>query len=206
MARRHTVLARMQRTGSLTAAEVERAALEPPLIASANRSFRAPHYIAALLGRLAREGRSPTGRLHTPLDLPLQESLEAEVRHTVDMMRTSGVRHAAVVVLDNHSGGILAWVGSPDFFEPVSGQVDMVISPRQPGSALAVSVRSRLRSRLHPREHPSDVATVYQTSTGPYAPRNYDRRFHGPVRARKRWAAPSTCPRSSWPAGSAPPS
>ena len=207
MARRHTVLARMQRTGSLTAAEVERAALEPPLIASANRSFRAPHYIAALLGRLAREGRSPTGRLHTPLDLPLQESLEAEVRHTVDMMRTSGVRHAAVVVLDNHSGGILAWVGSPDFFEPVSGQVDMVISPRQPGSALKPFLYGLAFDRGYtPASILPDVATVYQTSTGPYAPRNYDRRFHGPVRARKRWAAPSTCPRSSWPAGSAPPS
>jgi len=184
--RRRTVLARMQRTGSLTAAEVERAALEPPLIASANRSFRAPHYIAALLERLAREGRSPTGRLHTPLDLPLQESLEAEVRHTVDMMRTSGVRHAAVVVLDNHSGGILAWVGSPDFFEPVSGQVDMVISPRQPGSALKPFLYGLAFDRGYtPASILPDVATVYQTSTGPYAPRNYDRRFHGPVRARE---------------------
>lgn len=186
IARRHRVLQRMQRSGSLTAAEAESAALEPPLIASADRAFRAPHYTAALLGRLARDGRSPTGRLYTPLDLPLQESLEAEARHTVDMMRTSGVRHAAIVVLDNATGGILAWVGSPDFYEPVSGQVDMVISPRQPGSALKPFLYGLAFDRGYtPASILPDIATVYQTSTGPYAPRNYDRRFHGPVRARE---------------------
>ncbi len=186
IARRRVVLARMQRSGSLTPAEAEGAAHEPPLIASGNRSFRAPHYTAALLGRLSREGRSPTGSLHTPLDLPLQEALEAEVRHTVETMRRSGVRHAAVIVLENASGGILAWVGSPDFFEPGSGQVDMVISPRQPGSALKPFLYGLAFDRGYtPATILPDIATVYQTSTGPYAPRNYDRRFHGPVRVRE---------------------
>jgi len=186
VARRASVLARMQRSGSLTSADAEGAALEPPLIASASRAFRAPHYTAALLGKLIRDGRSPTGRLHTPLDLPLQEALEAEVRHTVQTMRASAVRHAAVVVLDNASGGILAWVGSPDFFEAGNGQVDMVISPRQPGSALKPFLYGLAFDRGYtPASILPDVATVYQTSTGPYAPRNYDRRFHGPVRARE---------------------
>jgi penicillin-binding protein 1C len=186
IARRKAVLARMQRSGSLTPAETESAALEPPLLASPGRSFRAPHYTAALLGKLAADGRSPTGILRTPLDLPLQEALEAEVRHTVETMRTSGVRHGAVIVLDNASGGILAWVGSPDFFAPGNGQVDMVISPRQPGSALKPFLYGLAFDRGYtPASILPDVATVYQTGTGPYAPRNYDRRFHGPVRARE---------------------
>ena len=101
-------------------------------------------------------------------------------------MRRSGVRHAAAVVLDNASGGILAWVGSPDFFEPVNGQVDMVVSPRQPGSALKPFLYGLAFDRGYsPATILPDIATVYQTSTGPYAPRNYDRRFHGPVRARE---------------------
>jgi penicillin-binding protein 1C len=101
-------------------------------------------------------------------------------------MRGSGVRHAAAVVLDNASGGILGWVGSPDFFEPVSGQVDMVVSPRQPGSALKPFLYGLAFDRGYsPASILPDIATVYQTSTGPYAPRNYDRRFHGPVRARE---------------------
>ena len=169
--------------------------LEPAFSASASRAFLAPHYTAALINRLTAEGRAPSGSLHTPLDLPLQEALEAEARHTVMTMKSSGVRHAALVVLYNATGGILAWVGSPDFFEPKSGQVDMVISPRQPGSALKPFLYGLAFDRgFSPASVLPDLATVYQTSTGPYAPRNYDRRFHGPVRAREALASSFNLP------------
>ncbi len=185
-ARRAMVLGRMRRAGSVTALETLAAEREPALILSPDRAFLAPHYTAALLARLGAEGRTPVGDLRTPLDLPLQEALEREVRHTVETMGPYGVRHAAAVVLDNATGGILAWVGSPNFFEPGSGQVDMVISPRQPGSALKPFLYGFAFDRGYtPASILPDVATVYQTSTGPYAPRNYDRRFHGPVRARE---------------------
>jgi len=185
-ARRILVLARMRRAGTVTQAEVTEAAGEPVFLESADRPFHAPHYTAALLARFDTAGRAPSGDLRTALDLPLQEALEAEVRHTVETMGNFGVRHAAAVVLDNQTGGILAWVGSPDFFEPKSGQVDMVVSPRQPGSALKPFLYGLAFDRGYtPASILPDIATVYQTSTGPYAPRNYDRRFHGPVRARE---------------------
>lgn len=185
-ARRATVLTRMRRAGSVSTAEEEQARLEPPVIAAARGAFVAPHYTTALLSRLERLGIVPAGAVRTQLDLPLQEALEAEVRHTVQTMRTQGVKHAAAVVLDNSTGGILAWVGSPDFFEPKTGQVDMVISPRQPGSALKPFLYGLAFDRGYtPASVLPDIATVYQTGTGPYAPRNYDRRFHGPVRARE---------------------
>lgn len=184
--RRALVVARMRKAGAMGAAEAGAALHEPVLLAASRDEFLAPHYTAALLSHLAAEGRSRAGDLRTPLDLPLQLALEAEVRHTVETMRSSGVRHAAAVVLDNASGGILAWVGSPDFFEPVNGQVDMVISPRQPGSALKPFLYGLAFDRGYtPASILPDIATVYQTSTGPYAPRDYDRRFRGPVRARE---------------------
>jgi len=184
--RRAVILTRMRRAGTVSAAEAEQAVQEAPVIASARGAFVAPHYTAALLQRLSAEGREPGGAVRTPLDLPLQEALEAEVRHTVQTMRAQGVKHAAAVVLDNATGGILAWVGSPDFYEPKSGQVDMVISPRQPGSTLKPFLYGLAFDRGYtPASVLPDIATVYQTSTGPYAPRNYDRRFHGPVRARE---------------------
>jgi len=62
----------------------------------------------------------------------------------------------------------------------------MVISARQPGSALKPFLYGLAFDRGYtPASLLPDLATVYQTSTGPYAPRNYDRRFHGPVRARE---------------------
>src|SRR5690606_33759410 len=66
-----------------------------------------------------------TGIWRTTLDLELQRALEAEVRHTVRGLRDRAAQHAAVVVLDNPTGAILAWVGSPDFFGDTAGQVDM---------------------------------------------------------------------------------
>jgi penicillin-binding protein 1C len=194
-ARRAVVLGRMRRAGAVTAAEERSAALEPARNPSAAGGYAAPHFTAALLARLEAGGRAPSGDIATPLDLPLQQALEAEVRHTVVTMRPSGVQQAAAVVLDNATGGILAWVGSPDFFEPASGQVDMVISPRQPGSALKAFLYGMAFDRGYtPASILPDVATVYQTGTGPYAPRNYDRRFHGPVRAREALASSFNLP------------
>src|SRR5690606_16541908 len=76
------------------------------------------------------------GSVRTSLDPVLQRAVEAEVRHTVAQLKSYGAEHAAAVVLDNATGGVLAWVGSPDFSAPNGGQVDMVVSPRQPGSTL----------------------------------------------------------------------
>jgi penicillin-binding protein 1C len=135
----------------------------------------------------SERGAAPAaGRWRTSLDLGLQQELEAEVRHTVSVMGARGARHAAAVVLDNSSGEVLAWVGSPDFWADTAGQVDMVVSPRQPGSALKPFLYALAFDHGYtPASILPDVAKVYQTSSGPYAPRNYDRRFHGPVRARE---------------------
>jgi penicillin-binding protein 1C len=90
------------------------------------------------------------------------------------------------VVLDNRSGEILAWVGSPDFWADTAGQVDMVVNLRQPGSALKPFLYALAFDRgATPATVLADVAKTYQTSGGPYHPRNYDRSYHGPVRARE---------------------
>ena len=112
------------------------------------------------------------------------------MRHTVETLADRGASQAAAVVLDNATGEVLAWVGSPDFWADTAGQVDMVVSPRQPGSALKPFLYALAFDRGYtPASILPDIARVYQTSTGPYRPRNYDRRFHGPVRAREALAS-----------------
>jgi penicillin-binding protein 1C len=89
-------------------------------------------------------------------------------------------------VLDNPTGDVLAWVGSPDFWADTSGQVDMVVSPRQPGSALKPFLYGLALDRGYTAASVlPDLPRTYRTTLGPYRPRNYDRRFHGPVRARE---------------------
>ncbi len=185
-ARRDVVLRRMRELGYATAEEVARAREEPVLPAERRAAFLAPHFTSRVLGWAAGGGGAPDGTLRTSLDLELQTLLEGEVRHTVRVLADRGARHAAAVALDNATGEVLAWVGSPDFWEPGTGQVDMVASPRQPGSALKPFLYALAFDRGHTAATVlPDVPRSFATSTGPYRPQNYDRRFHGPVRARE---------------------
>jgi penicillin-binding protein 1C len=191
--RRRVGLLRLQATGYVSSTDISRAEQEPILARHRSRPFLAPHFTSKILAGSTDSSTQSLWR--TSLDLVLQQSVEAEVRHTVDRLKSSGARHAAAVILDNETGEVLAWVGSPDFWADTAGQVDMVISPRQPGSALKPFLyglafdRGYTAASILP-----DIAQVYATSVGPYRPRNYDRRYHGPVRAREALASSYNIP------------
>ena len=191
-ARRALTLRRMVELGFARPADADRATDEP-LIARDRRagSFAAPHFTT----RVLQESRGADGTWRTTLDLGLQTALESEVRHTVAVLHDRLVAHAAIVVLDNPTGEALAWVGSPDFWADTAGQVDMVVSPRQPGSALKPFLYGLALDRGYtPASVLPDLPHTYRTTLGPYRPRNYDRRFHGPVRAREALASSYNIP------------
>jgi penicillin-binding protein 1C len=193
--RRAYALGRLQAVGYASAEAATRAGAEPLIAPSRLPGFRAPHFTTRVLHELDRSGQALLTGWRTSLDLALQEEVESEVGHTVETLAERGVRQAAAVVLDNHSGEILAWVGSPDFWADTAGQVDMVVSPRQPGSALKPFLYALAFDRgFTPASILPDIAKVYQTGTGPYRPRNYDRRYHGPVRAREALASSYNVP------------
>ena len=196
--RRDRVLLSMQGLGYASAADVERARHEPLVAARRAAPFLAPHFTTRVLDWIDAE----SGDAHdaprvtrTSLDLGLQTELEGEVRHAVDVLHDRGVEQAAAVVLDNRTGEVLAWVGSPDFWSPDDGQTDMVVSPRQPGSALKPFLyglafdRGFTAATVLP-----DLPKAYPTATGAYNPRNYDRKFRGPVRAREALASSYNVP------------
>lgn len=192
-AARARVLARLRAAGWATPDDSVRAAAEPVLAGDGPTRFLAPHFTTRALAWLADEAHADArddatvgGELRTSLDLALQQAIEREVRHAVEQMASRGGRQGAAVVLDNATGEILAWVGSPDFWAEKTGQADMVVSARQPGSALKPFLFALAFDRgATPATVLADVARSYRTSLGGYRPRNYDRRFHGPVRARE---------------------
>jgi len=193
-ARRSHALERLVELGFAPPSAARRAGEEPPLERQRPSPFFAPHFTTRVLTWAEHQGFRQ-GTLRTSLDLPLQLELEGEVRHAVETLADRGARHAAAVVLDNATGEILAWAGSPDFWADTAGQVDMVVSPRQPGSALKPFLYALAFDRgATPATVLPDIARVYQTGTGPYRPRNYDRRFHGPVRAREALASSYNVP------------
>jgi penicillin-binding protein 1C len=194
--RRDRVLRRMQSLGYATKDEVDRARQEPVVAAARTSPFFAPHFTTHVLA-WAADSAAPNAAapVQTSLDLALQTELEREVRHTVSVLRDRGVEQAAVVVLDNATGEVLAWVGSPDFWSADDGQTDMVMSPRQPGSALKPFLYGLAFDRgFTAASVLPDIPKAYATATGSYSPRNYDRRFRGPVRAREALASSYNVP------------
>ena len=208
--RRVVALRQLRRSGYATPDETARAAGEQLGRGGRSAPFHAPHFttrlIASFVERSAGQARGlpalpGAGSAATPrawrtgLDLALQQSIEAEVRTAVASLHDRGARQGAVVVLSNATGEILAWIGSPDFWADSGGQTDMVVSRRQPGSALKPFLFGLAFDRgASPASVLADVARTYRTPTGTYSPRNYDRVFRGPVLAREALASSYNVP------------
>jgi penicillin-binding protein 1C len=79
----------------------------------------------------------PLSQITTTLDADLQRASELVVTTILRSLQEKHVTAAAVVVLDNATGDVLAYVGSPDFFDDeILGRNDGVLALRQPGSSL----------------------------------------------------------------------
>lgn len=199
-ARQRVALDLMVRRGYISAAEADLAAAEPLHFRAAPFHVEAPHFAMFVAGILEREigaDRMRQGGLHvyTTLDLDMQRAAETIIRRRLDELNEddgSGIRrridNAALVAMDPQSGGILAMVGSPDYFDAqINGAVNAALSWRQPGSSLKpFTYAAAFEEDFTPATMLLDVRTAFMTREGtPYVPQNYDLTFHGPVLARE---------------------
>lgn len=189
--RRDRVLARASASGAVSAVEVARASGEPLLLAARSGGLGAPHFVQALLAGTVDAAAGPLrGRaalVETTLDRDLQRELEVLTQSVVDALAARHVSAAAVVVLENATGDVLAYVGSPDVENAARlGHNDGVLALRQPGSSLKPFVYGVAMERrgLTAATALPDVEMSFPGEDGAYEPQNYDGRFHGPVRLR----------------------
>lgn len=148
----------------------------------------APHLARQLL-------TSPGQVLNTSLDENLQRfALHTLHQHLVEL-KNRQVEDGAVVVLDNHRGEILAYVGS-SFSTSDAPEVDAVRAPRLAGStlkpflyALAIQQRSLTAASLL-----DDSPLAVETAGGQYLPQNYDRDFKGWISLRTALASSLNVP------------
>ncbi len=191
-ARRDEVLQRMQASGFVDD-DVFARALAEPLGAGLHNDgdLTAPH----LATRVRNSPPPGAVEVRTTIDVHLQQEIEGIVFDEVKQgpHKGHGLAHAAVVVVDNATGEVLAWVGSADFFDDASlGKNDGVTSQRQPGSALKPFVYGLALTQRSSGSVAFTAATVLDDidlafaldDGGTFAPQNYDRRMHGPVTLR----------------------
>lgn len=178
--RRNTVLARLAATNNYDKHRISAAGREPLILRPLRDSQSAP-WLAAL-------SQIPTAGsvISTTLDLPLQTDLESIVREETGKLRSANLRHAAVVIIHNPTGEILALVSSADWNDPRGGQLNGTLIPRSPGSTLKpfTYLLSIERNQRIPASILSDIPTPFRTSEGLDLPENYDRTYHGPVTLR----------------------
>ncbi|HSV69684.1 MAG TPA: penicillin-binding protein 1C [Methylibium sp.] len=138
---------------------------------------------------------APDGRLATTLDASLQRLAVAALRHQLAELAGRNVHDGALLVLDNASGEVRAWVGSSGPLSAAS-QVDGVLARRQPGSTLKPFVYGLAFERrlITPATLLDDAPTRIGTTNGLYLPRNYDGGYKGWVSARSALGASLNVP------------
>lgn len=182
--RQEWVLGRMKALDWITADEHDRAAAEPLRLARKSSAFRAPHLVDMILAAQA-EDSPPGASVRTTLDLAVQDQCERAVRDRLSRLAEHNVQHAAVVVLENATGQVLALVGSPDYTSARGGQVNGATARRSPGSALKpFTYLLAFQNGQSPAEIVDDLPVEFMTPTGVYRPENYNRRAAGPVSLR----------------------
>ncbi|MEO7938690.1 MAG: penicillin-binding transpeptidase domain-containing protein [Burkholderiaceae bacterium] len=131
----------------------------------------------------------------TTLDADLQRFAVSTLQRQLRELAGRHVEDGALVVLDNRSGAVLAWVGSSGALG-AAPDVDGVTALRQPGSTLKpfLYAQALAERRLTAASLLEDAATHIPTAGGLYIPQNYDHRFKGWVSARTALAASLNVP------------
>jgi len=163
--------------------------------------IRYPHWVNYVRSLLEAQFDSQTiyrsgFSVYTTLDPELQDLAEQIVAKQVANLAEHDASNGALIALNPGTGEILTMVGSADFYnETIDGQVNMAVSPRQPGSSIKpLTYTAAFERGWTPATLIWDVPSEFPPSGDPddtrppYKPVNYDDRFHGPVTVRSALA------------------
>ena len=158
----------------------------------------APHYarqVIAVSASAAQRTTLDAALQRTTLDAALQRVGIAALRRQLSELSGRNVQDGALVVLDNATGEVLAWVGSSGDLSGAA-QVDGVLARRQPGSTLKPFVYALAfeKKLITPASLLDDSPAQIGTQSGLYLPQNYDHAFKGWVSARSAFGASLNVP------------
>lgn len=150
----------------------------------------APHLARKLLGK-----QNNGATVRSTLSAPLQRYAAQQLQQTMHELSGRNVGDGAVLVLDNATGDVLAWVGAAASTS-TAPEVDFVTAPRQPGSTLKpfLYAQAIAEKRLTAASLIDDSAAAIPTQSGLYVPKDYDRQFRGWVSVRQALAASLNVP------------
>ncbi|MCC7223199.1 MAG: penicillin-binding protein 1C [Chitinophagales bacterium] len=149
-------------------------ALDEPLSATRRESPKlAPHFSQRM-----RRNYPQTANIRTDLSLDKQQQVTQLTANYIRRLYSQHIRNAAVLVINNRTQKVEAYIGSADFNNPEDGgQCDGVTALRSPGSTLKpfLTALSFDAGIAMPKLKITDVPI----NIVGYAPENYDNKFNG---------------------------
>jgi penicillin-binding protein 1C len=122
--------------------------------------------------------------LRTTIDIRKQTAVQTMTQNAVRRLALFGIHNAAVLVVNNATRGVEAYIGSPDYNDkPNAGAVDGVRAVRSPGSALKPLAYALAMDNgaITPKTMLVDAPVNFDG----YAPENFDRTYRGFVTAER---------------------
>ena len=164
-------------------------------VAMGSNLMRHSSTLAPHLARHLLKGQPPGSAFHSTLDAEVQRLALDRLVHHLLPLRPQNARDGAVLVADNRTGEVLAYVsysGEPS----LAGFVDGVRAKRQAGSTLkpflyGLALEERL---LTPASFLEDSPLDVPVPNGIYHPRNYESQFQGLVPVRSALASSLNVP------------
>ncbi len=201
-ARQKEVLQRMVEDGYITWEQAESAAAEELDFVPQHIDIKAPHfvmYIKELLASKYGADAIEQGGLDvvTSLDLSVQNQAQAAVTQEIAKVTYLKIGNGAALVTNPSTGEILAMVGSKNYFNvDGDGNVNVTTSLRQPGSSIKpINYALAFTRGFTPASIIDDSPITYRIpGQAPYAPVNYDGKWHGKVSIRTALASSYNVP------------
>jgi len=161
-------------------------------VSTGGKTIKAPHFVYFVLSQLEQQlgqdfWHGHDVRIITTLDLSLYEHSRSITQQELEKLAKKNVNNSASIIINNDSGEVMSYIGNSNFFDAQhAGEVDIIQSLRQPGSALKpfiylATVLNGWGTGTIIYDIPSRFLTASNT---PYTPLNYDLQFHGPVTMR----------------------
>lgn len=155
----------------------------------------APHWAQRVWQSQREVAQAPSARVTTTVSAPVQRLAVESLQRHLRELQGRNVEDGAVLVLDNASGQVLAWVGSSGGLSQAA-EVDGVLAWRQPGSTLKpfLYAQALQEGRVTAASLLEDSPAHIATPSGLYIPQNYDRKFKGWVSVRSALAGSLNVP------------
>ncbi len=192
--RQKEVLAHMIEQHYITKQQADDAYAKELTFQAPQTPIHAPHFVMYVKDFLVKKYGLPyveRGGLTviTSLDLKTQEMAQSVVTQEVNNDAYLNLTNGAALVTNPGNGDVLAMIGSKDFYDPGSGNVNLATAMRQPGSSIKVVTYAAALSKGFTAATILDDSPITFSTGGPtYTPVNYDGKFHGRLPLRLAFA------------------